>query len=401
MKALAIVLILVLAASACSDDNSTTTNASGSGGGKTAVVKIGVDESLTGSLTAFAIPPADGVKLAVKEINDAGGFKVGDTTYTIELTVLDDRSDGAAAVANVTQLVQDDGIKYIFGPTTSSLANQTADITVANDAMQISAAGSWQTSGLLKDPQKPLLFGTQVPLDVLAEQQADGINELGGNTVGILSQDDDTSKGNVPPVVSALQAQGKKVIDLRFPKDTTDFTSYLTQMKGEGVESLFYFFPQARAGEVINLSLQLNVAPMGFATRNVDPAVALSGATGSPIPKPFFSLQGTPSFQYPPNDNVKKVADDIKALDPNVPLTGANSTFYTYDFVSMLTKAMQQAGTVDDTKAVADALSKVTHDGAAGHICWAKDQRTAIYDTGKIFVRDGKVDSTTAPGKCG
>jgi ABC-type branched-subunit amino acid transport system substrate-binding protein len=400
-KALAVLVAALLTAAACGSDSKTTSSpASSTGATKKAVIKFGVDESLTGPFVAFAIPPADAVKLAVKEINDAGGFTVGDTTYTIELTVLDDRSDGAAAVANVTQLVQDDGIKFIFGPTTSSLANQTADITVANEAIQLSAAGSWQSNGNLKDPNKPLLFGTQVPLDVLAKNQADGIAKLGGDTIGILSQDDDTSKGNVPPVVAALEAQGKKVLDVRFPKETTDFTSFLTQMKANGMDTLFYFFPQARAAEAINLAIQLGAAPMGFSTRNVDPAVAISGATGSPLPLPFHSLQGTPSFQYPPNDGVKKVADAMKALDPNMPLTGANSTFYQYDFVKMLVKAMQKAGTVEDTAAIADALKTVVYDGAAGKVCFAKDQRTAIYDTGQIFVRDGKVESTTTAGAC-
>lgn len=403
-KLLAVVVIALLTASACGSDSkpSASSASSGASGGATkkGVVKLGVDESLTGPFVAFAIPPADAVKLAAKEINDAGGFTVGDTNYTLEVTVLDDRSDGAAAVANVTQLVQDDGIKFIFGPTTSSLANQTADITVANDAMQLSGAGSWQTSGLLKDEAKPLLFGTQVPLDVLAKNQADGIAKLGGDTIGILSQDDDTSKGNVPPVVTALQAQGKKVLDVRFPKETTDFTSFLTQMKADGMDTLFYFFPQARAAEVINLALQLNAAPMGFSTRNVDPAVALTGATGGPLPLPFHSLQGTPSFQYPPNDRVKKVAADMLKLDPQLPLTGANSTFFQYDFVRMVVLAMQKAGTVDDTKAVATALRTITYDGAAGKVCFAKDQRTAIYDTGQIFVRDGKVESTTTAGAC-
>ena len=404
-SALALTTVGMLAIAGCSSTSkSSTSNSSSSssagGATKKGVVKIGVDESLTGSFAAIGIPPADAVKTAAKQINDAGGFTVGDTTYTLEVTTLDDRSTGATAVANVTQLVQDDGIKFVFGPTTSALASQAAVVTVANNAIQFTAAGSLYTAGALKDPAKPLLFGTQNPLEVLAKEQAAGIEKLGGNVIGILSQDDDTSKGNVPPVVTALRADGKTVIDERYPTNTTDFTSILTKMKSEGMETLFYFYPQARAAQVIALALQLNAAPKGFATRNVDPAVALSQAIGRPLPVPFFSLQGTPSFQYPPNDKVKAAAAAILATDPAMPLNSANFAFFTYDFVPILTKAMQAAGTVTDTAKIATEISKVTYDGAGGKICFQPDQRNAIYDTGSVFVRDGKVESTSNPSSC-
>jgi ABC-type branched-subunit amino acid transport system substrate-binding protein len=232
--------------------------------------------------------------------------------------------------------------------------------------------------------------------------QAEGMIELGGPDAkfGILSQDDDTSKGNVPSVVAALEAEGHEVVDIRFPPDTTDFTSFLTRMKSEGVDVIFYFYPQARAAEVIALGVQLDAAPGGYATRNVDPAVAVSGAVGGPLPVPFFSAQGTPSFAYPPNEQVQEFADNLKAFDPNMPLTGANSAFYTYDFVYMLTKAMQDAGTVDDPAAVAEALRALTYEGVAGKVCWADDQQNAVYDTGLVFVRDGEVDSTIRESDC-
>lgn len=402
---------LAVVAAGCGDDDddqsssgsdTTTETGGGSGGGATGTVTIGLEESQSGDCSAFGIPPASAVKLAVQEINDAGGFEVDGTTYTLDLVERDDRCEPSSVIANMTELVEDEGIKFVFGPTTSALANQASEITVANEVLHFSAAGSWQTLGYLSDDAKPLLFGTQVPLSSLADVQAEGMIEIGGPDAvfGILSQDDDTSAGNVPPVVEALEAAGHRVVDIRFPPDATDFTSFLTRMKSEGVDVLFYFYPQARAAEVISLALQLDVAPGGFATRNVDPAIALEGAIGEPLPVPFFSAQGTPSFAYPPNDRVAEYAETLKAFAPNMPLTGANSSFYMYDFVYMLVEAMKAAGTVDDPTAVAEALRELTYEGAAGTVCFAEDQRTAIYDTGLVFVRDGEVESKTRESEC-
>lgn len=60
---------------------------------KTGEVEWGFMFELSGGLLQFfGQPTGDGVKLAVKEINEAGGFQVGDTIYTIRLIERDTQS---------------------------------------------------------------------------------------------------------------------------------------------------------------------------------------------------------------------------------------------------------------------------------------------------------------------
>ena len=112
--------------------------------GNTGTVKLGVNESLSGALVSFGRPPAIAIRLAVREINEKG-FRVGDTTYKFELIEVDNRSEGAAAIAGMTKLIEDDKVKYIFGPTVSAIANQAQEMSVPAKVLQISAAGSWQS----------------------------------------------------------------------------------------------------------------------------------------------------------------------------------------------------------------------------------------------------------------
>jgi branched-chain amino acid transport system substrate-binding protein len=366
--------------------------------GKTGTVKLGVNESLSGALVSFGRPPAIAIRLAVREINEKG-FRVGDTTYKFELIEVDNRSEGAAAIAGMTKLIEDDKVKYIFGPTVSAIANQAQEMSVPAKVLQISAAGSWQSLGYLSDPKKPLLFGTQQPLTAIAKIEIDAIKQLGAKKVAYISADDDTTKGNMPAFIAEAKSAGIAVSTLLFPPKTTDFSSFVNRAKGENVEATYFLWPQASAPDLMRAVSELNAGAKGFVARNVSPQAALKLAIGKPVSYPYYSVQGTPSYDYPPNAKVKAYTERMKALGGDLGVA-ANFSFFTYDFVGMLAAAMVKAGTVDDTAKVAQALASMTYDGVAGMVCFDKTVRTAVYDGGQILVKDGKVESKAAPSAC-
>ena len=77
---------------------------------KTGVVRIGSVQPLSGGGLAFYGKSEEaGLLLAVEQINAAGGFVVGDTTYTIEVVRRDGRSEDAVAIAAVQELIRDEG----------------------------------------------------------------------------------------------------------------------------------------------------------------------------------------------------------------------------------------------------------------------------------------------------
>src|SRR2546423_1542095 len=78
-------------------------------------VKLGFLAELSGSFQAFGIPAAGGMQLAVKQVNDRGGFDVNGTHYTLDLVSTDDRTDESTTTALTTGYVRDDGIKFVFG----------------------------------------------------------------------------------------------------------------------------------------------------------------------------------------------------------------------------------------------------------------------------------------------
>ena len=64
---------------------------------------------------------SQGVPMAVDEINKAGGFKVGDKTYKIELISLDTRGDPKEATIQLKRLLEQDKARFVFGPFLSNV----------------------------------------------------------------------------------------------------------------------------------------------------------------------------------------------------------------------------------------------------------------------------------------
>ena len=74
-----------------------------------------MNAALTGSFVSAGNTVHNAVKLAVKQINDAGGFVVNGKTYKLEPYYRDDRTDVNTAIANARELVEDVGVKAIWG----------------------------------------------------------------------------------------------------------------------------------------------------------------------------------------------------------------------------------------------------------------------------------------------
>jgi ABC-type branched-subunit amino acid transport system substrate-binding protein len=367
---------------------------------KKGIVKLGVDEELSGTFVAVGLPPAVGVRFAVKEINDKGGFTVGDTTYTFEVVEADNQSTSAGAVAGMTKLVEDDKVKFVFGPTLGALGAQAEQISVPANVIELAAATTWQNNGDLSNPQKPLLFGTQMSAKQATQIEAAAFKKMGIKKIAYMAADDDTTKGVYPFFQVAAKDAGLEVVEILFPPNTADYSPYVSRAKGENVEGIFFLQPQAVAPVLLRNIIDLGAGPKGFGGFNISPNVALSTAIGKPISIPFFTMSVFPSFNYPPSDKVKAFVERISAFEPKIIGANAGFVFYTYDYVYMLAEAMKKAGSVDDTAKIAKALTDLSYDGVAGRICFGKEMRTAILDGSLVSVQDGKVQSETFPSSC-
>jgi branched-chain amino acid transport system substrate-binding protein len=85
-------------------------------------------ESLSGPGQTNGVAQANSVKLAVDEINKAGGLKVGDKSYKIKLDVHDDRSQATAGVTAVQKMLSSGKPVLMVGSLSSAVTGAYAPI---------------------------------------------------------------------------------------------------------------------------------------------------------------------------------------------------------------------------------------------------------------------------------
>lgn len=95
----------------------------GGGGGEVKTLTIGGIAFLTGPAAAGGMACKAGWELAVAKYNDAGGLKIGNDTYKINLIVEDDAMSADQAATAATKLTQKDGATFIIGPLVDAIKN--------------------------------------------------------------------------------------------------------------------------------------------------------------------------------------------------------------------------------------------------------------------------------------
>ena len=90
-------------------------------------IKVGANFEMTGNVANYGSATLDGLKLAIDEINDAGGVD----GKKITLVTADNKSEASEAVNAATKLISDDKVSVLVGPAVT--ANVIAESQVATD----------------------------------------------------------------------------------------------------------------------------------------------------------------------------------------------------------------------------------------------------------------------------
>ena len=104
---------------------------------KDRTLDIGVTDALTGGAAVYGLPQANAVQMAAEEINAAGGIKVGDDVYKLNVIAYDDKANPTEASNAVRKLIDRDGVKYILGFCCSGATGAVASFISNEDAVML------------------------------------------------------------------------------------------------------------------------------------------------------------------------------------------------------------------------------------------------------------------------
>jgi ABC-type branched-subunit amino acid transport system substrate-binding protein len=363
------------AAGAATTAGGTATTAAAAASGPATPVPIGLAFSNGASYGLLDQPSATGVKMAVKEINDAGGFDVGGKKYTFEIHEVDTTDTPAQATAAVQGLIDQYKPVAIFGPTVSPLAIATQVVANRDKTIEVSASTAW--GAILGKPDTKFLIKTKAPEPTAARMQHSALLDAfpGMKTAVILATDEAAGHAAAGVWEKDQKELGLDVQTTYFPPDLTDASSLITKLRDNPPDLITV---TGAAQPAMNAALdKLNESKIGkvlFSNCNYRAAHQFKATD-----LPFACISVPSDLPTTTNPQFTAFRDKLEAF------TGKKAdglSFWAltqYPYVYALADAMKAAGSVTDTDAIVSHMRNYTSD----------DHAVAI----KI---DGNGESTTA-----
>ncbi|PAK42842.1 ABC transporter substrate-binding protein [Peribacillus simplex] len=333
----------------CSGDSKTSSSSGGSSKSDD-TIKIGANLELSGGTASFGQSAADGLKLAIDEIN-----KEGIDGKKLEIVKVDNKSDAAEATSGSIKLVSQDKVVAVVGSATST--NTLAQVQVAQDnkvpLLTPTATNPDITNkaGKLNDYVFRTCFIDPFQGTVAANFASD---EIGAKTAAIyVDSASDYSKGLAAAFKEAFTAKGGKIVaEEAYVTKDTDFRSTLTRIKSAKPEFVFLPGYYEEVGLILKQAREdgMDLPFMGGDGWDSPKVVEIAGAD---------ALKNTYiTNHYSPEDEDAKIQDFVAAFEKEYDKTPDAFAALGYDTGYYLADAIKRSGDASPEK-IRQALEDV------------------------------------------
>ena len=360
--------------------------ASGCGGGSKASdeIKIGVVSEMTGSNATYGTSVVNGMKLALKEVNDKGGVN----GKKVSIVVADSKSEPAEAANAMSKLVNQDKTPVVMGIFTSSSAIAAANVS-ESAKVPFLAIGATNPKVTLDDKTgkvKPNTFrvcfidpfqgtvGANFVLNKLKLKKA----------VIFVDNSSDYSKGLASFFKQAYTSKGGEIVgEEAYLQKDTDFKAVLTKIKTMNPEILYVPGYYEEVGKIIKQARELgmNLPIVGGDGWDSPKLSEIAGA--GPLNNTFFTNHYSPDDTSPAS---KAFVDAyVKAYNqkPDAPAVLG------YDGARLMIDAISRAGGTEGAK-VSKALAETKNYKAVTGDTSLNETHDAVKSAVIIEFKDGK-----------
>jgi branched-chain amino acid transport system substrate-binding protein len=192
-----------------------------------ATFKMGVVSPLTGAGAASGAVQANAVKMAVNEINEAGGIN---GVLPIELFSEDDEGNPAKSVTVTQKLVNQEGIYAMIGALNSSCTLANMEVTKAAGVPQITPSSS---NAKIVEQGNPFIFRMTATDSTHAKSLLKYAQEaMKATKVAMIYESSDFGTGAFNLVSSMIADYGLTMVDSEvYNSGESDFSVYLTKIQ--------------------------------------------------------------------------------------------------------------------------------------------------------------------------
>ena len=323
-------------------------------------IVLGAAVSQSGKYSTNGQHTMNGYNMAVEAINAAGGVKVGDKTYTLEIKYYDDESTPARGAELAERLISQDGVQFLLGPYSSGLTKAIAPVTEKHGVPMVEANGASRslftngyknTFAVLSTSEQYLASAVALAAEMAKAEGRDPASLK----VAMAMQNDPFSQDIRAGVMDDAAKLGMQiVIDDKLPKDLNDMTPTLAKVRALKPDLLVVSGHSKGAATAVRQLSEQNVYVPMLAMTHCDSADII-GKFGEAAENTLCAAQWAPTLTY--KDDLFGTAGDFAAKFEEKygyapPYQAAESAAA----VEVFADAFQRAGSLDQA-AVRDALA--------------------------------------------
>lgn len=304
-------------------------------------IKLGFNGDLSASPSAQSgAAGVLGIQAAIDDINAAGGI----AGRKLVLVVRDDQSQPPKSIQNMSDLIDNEKVVAVFGPTNSGNALAWKQIPNQKKVVSMGMIGGGTDITKSMGGDNYMFRVSMVDREQVAGLMAYA-KKAGYKKVGLLAETTGFGAGGLKDMQEIGQLQGLDVSAVeRFAVADTDMTSQLNKLKGAGVDSVVVWAQGTPTGQLMRSMEKINWFPPMLSSWAADNVTFYDAAGKVLAERPLFMR----TMVDPSSAKQKELFERVKAK------LAAPSAFpftvHGYDAVQLIAAAIRQAGSTEGPK---------------------------------------------------
>lgn len=314
-------------------------------------IKLGFNGDLSASPSAQSGKAGViGIEAAIADLNAAGGV----LGRKLTLVIRDDQSQPPKSIQNMSDLIDNEKVAAVFGPTNSGNALAWRHIPNQKKVISMGMIGSGT------EITKPMSAGADNYMFRVSMVDREQIAALvsyvaksGSRKIGLMAETTGYGQGGLKDMEEIVKLHGLTPLAIeKFGVADTDMTSQLNKMKSAGVDTIIVWAQGTPTGQLVRSMEKINYFPTMLSSWAADNITFFDAAGKNLASKPIFMR----TVVSPVTPLQKKLFERTASK------LAAPSAFpfvlHGYDAVLLVAEAIKQAGGTDGAK-MKDALENL------------------------------------------
>ncbi len=194
-------------------------------------IKIGAILAVTGGASFLGAPEAKTAEMITEEVNAAGGIN----GKMIELIIKDSAGNPEKAISFAKQLIEEDRVIAIIGPSTSGETMQIKDLCQSYQTPLLSCSAA----EAIVEPVASYVFKTPQKDNYVAEWIFSTMNDMGISRIGIVGANTGFGNAGLAQLEKYAPEYGIDIAASEtYDSAATDLTAVLTKLKSQNIEAV-------------------------------------------------------------------------------------------------------------------------------------------------------------------